>query len=93
MYNESKENTIDYLARNPEYSGNFDIPDLFKTIISGSSKITKQFMDIFGSSGKYRFQQNGQKPYNLGIDEEDVELVTKKVIEAIKKRCTEFNNL
>ena len=86
MCNESKENAMDYLARNPEYAGNFDLPELFKIIAAGSSKITKQFMDIFGSSGKYKFQQTDRGINNIGINEEEVRMITKKVVEAMKER-------
>jgi fructose-bisphosphate aldolase class II len=86
MCNESKENAMDYLARNPEYAGNFDLPDLFKIIVSGSSRITKQFMDIFGSTGKYRFQQEDKKPGDISLNKEDIEVITKRVIDILKEK-------
>jgi len=87
MCNESKNDAMDYLARNPEYMGNFDLPDLFKKMVSGSSRIAKHFMDVFGSTGKYRFQQeNIQINDIVELDQEDIEMITKKVLQALKEK-------
>lgn len=86
MCNAGKENAMDYLARTPEYSGNFDLPDLFKAIVSGSSAIAKHFMDIFGSTGKFRFNQGDRKQSDAGLNKEDIEIITEKVIKALKEK-------
>ncbi len=52
MCNAGKNNAMAYLAGNPEYQGNYDVPELIKGISSGFADTARSFMEIFSSKGK-----------------------------------------
>ncbi len=53
MCGAGKKKAIDYLEKNPEYSGPLDVPELFKTIIDGFLKVVESDIKIFNSAGKF----------------------------------------
>lgn len=51
---EGKKDAVNYCNQKPEYQGNFDIPELIKSINSGFCRAEELYIDMFGSRGKAR---------------------------------------
>lgn len=52
MCHVGKKNVKEYIAKNPEYAGNFDIPDMIKSVMDGFAAAEADCMNMFFSTGK-----------------------------------------
>lgn len=86
MCDMGKNKALAYLARNPDYKGNYDVPDLLEGITGGFLEVAKSFMKIFGSENKFKC-----KKINTGdLSKDEIEYIEKKVIEVIKNQSDSF---
>lgn len=51
---EGKKEAVSYCNQKPEYQGNFDIPELIKSINTGFMRAEELYIDMFGSRGRAR---------------------------------------
>jgi fructose-bisphosphate aldolase class II len=77
-----KEKAFDYLARHPEYSGTFDVPELFKAVLGGFLEVVKEDIEVFGSANKA--SQTSQPPSAGSINTGTIEEIVKKVMQGLK---------
>ena len=70
MCNVGKRNVKDYIAKNPEYTGNFDIPDMIKTVMDGYATAEAECMDMFMSIGKCAVVDENAIPQNTDLGPE-----------------------
>lgn len=52
MCHVGKKNVKEYIQQNPEYKGNFDIPEMIKSVMDGFASAEAECMDMFLSTGK-----------------------------------------
>ena len=52
MCHVGKKNVKEYIAQNPEYKGNFDIPEMIKSVMDGFATAEAECMNMFLSTGK-----------------------------------------
>jgi len=52
MCHVGKKNVKEYIQQNPEYKGNFDIPEMIKSVMDGFAAAEAECMDMFLSTGK-----------------------------------------
>jgi ketose-bisphosphate aldolase len=78
MCGAGKDKAFDYLARHPEYGGTMDVPELFKSIISGFLGIVRFDIDTFGSANRAVDQAISISNY-----QEYVEIIVKRVMESL----------
>ncbi len=52
MCHVGKKNVKEYIAKNPEYAGNFDIPEMIKSVMDGFAAAEADCMNMFFSTGK-----------------------------------------
>ena len=70
MCNVGKRNAKDYIAKNPEYTGNFDIPDMIKSVMDGYATAEAECMDMFMSIGKCGVALDDAIPQNTDLGPE-----------------------
>ena len=52
MCHEGKKDVKEYLAAHPEYTGNYDIPDMIEALMGGYTRSMKSCMEMFMSIGR-----------------------------------------
>lgn len=52
MCNVGKNNAIKYCQENPQYKGNYDVPELLKSVSNGFADAAQECMEMFLSTGK-----------------------------------------
>lgn len=81
MCNASKNNALAYLAKHPEYAGNYDVPNLIKEISAGFSKVALDFMEMFGSKGRSDDNLFSYKTEELG----SIDSIVNEIVHTFKR--------
>lgn len=81
-----KDRALEYLARTPDYSGNYDVPELIKRITGGFVDIAREFMIMFGSASKFESGSSTVFPDSKpNLRPEDLKKIVTNVVNALAK--------